>query len=360
MYNVLKNGTGSRRNWLIWIITTAGFNKDCACYQEREYAVGILEGIFMNDAYFAIIYTLDKEDIDNWQDERLWIKANPLIGITPKWDNMRQIAQEAADKSSMRNDFLTKRLNIWTDSLQTWITPEQWDKCNAPVDAEGLRGRSCIGAFDLSSTIDMTAWALCFLPEIDADPYQFLFRFFVPQQDIDLRFPNKQIANQIKNWIRLGFITATPGNSIDYDFVEAKIREDMETYDILEIPYDPYNATQIVTNLMKDTGEDFMVKFQQGFLSMSPAAKDFEIKVLTQKTAHGGNPVMKWQMSCVELDTDPAGNIKPVKPDRNKSVKRIDGPVTAIMALDRAVKHTSQTSIYESRGIIAGETNNEK
>jgi phage terminase large subunit-like protein len=338
MYIVLKNGTGSRRNWIIWIITTAGFDKSCACYQEREYAVNILEGIFENDAYFAIIFTLDAEDIENWQDERNWVKANPLIGVTPKWDNMRTLAKEAAEKPSSRNDFLTKRLNIWTDTLTAWITSEQWELCNAPVDPEGLRGRRCIGAFDLSSTTDMSAWALCFIPEVAGDPYQFLYRFFVPQQDLALRFPNKQVLTQIKNWIRLGYITATPGNSIDYDFIEAKIKEDAAAYSILEIPYDPYNATQIVTNLQKLEIE--MVPFQQGFLSMSPAAKDFEIKVLNRQIAHGGNPVMKWQIGCTELTTDPAGNIKPVKPDRQKSVKRIDGVICSIMGLDRAVKHT--------------------
>jgi phage terminase large subunit-like protein len=345
MYNVLKNGTGSRRNWVLWVITTAGFDKSSACYQEREYAVGILEGIFENDAYFAIIFTLDKEDMENWQDTKNWIKANPLIGITPKWENMLELAQEAAEKPSMRNDFLTKRLNIWTDSLMSWITPEQWDKCNAAVDTEGLRGRRCIGAFDLSSTIDMTAWVLCFLPEVDGDPYQFLFRFFVPQQDIDSRFPNKQIALQIKNWIRLGYITATPGNSIDYDFVESQIKEDAEKYEIIEIAYDKYNATQMVMNLQKYDFE--MVEFPQTPISMSPGIKDFEIKVLRGLIAHGGNPVMKWMISCVELWSDSNGNVKIVKPDRGKSVKRVDGPVAASMALDRAVKHTEVKEITQ-------------
>lgn len=342
MYNVMKNGTGSRKNWIIWIITTAGIDKSSACYQEREYAIGILEGIFQNDNYFAIIYTLDKEDLENWQDSRLWIKANPNIGISPKWENMLSLGQEAAEKPSMRNDFLTKRLNIWTDTFMTWITPEQWDKCNALVDAEGLRGRRCTGAFDLSSTIDITAWVLCFLPEIDSDPYQFLFRFYVPQQDIDLRFPNKQIALQIKNWIRLGYIMATPGNSIDYDFIEAQIKEDAEKYNIIEIAYDKYNATQLVMNLQK---YDFvMVEFPQTPISMSPGIKDFEIKVLRGLIAHGGNPVMKWMISCAEIWTDSNGNVKIVKPERGKSIKRVDGPVAASMALDRAVKHTEKES----------------
>ncbi len=342
MYNVMKNGTGSRKNWIIWIITTAGSDKSSACYQEREYAIGILEGIFQNDSYFAIIFTLDKEDLEDWQNSTLWIKANPNIGISPKWDNILSLGQEAAEKPSMRNDFLTKRLNIWVDSLMSWITPDQWDKCNAPVDSEGLRGRRCIGALDLSSTIDMTAWVLCFLPEIASDPYQFIFHFYVPQQDIESRFPNKQIANQIKTWIRRGYITATPGNSIDYDFIEAQIKEDAEKYDIIEIAYDKYNATQLVMNLQKYDFE--MVEFPQTPISMSPGIKDFEIKVLRQQIAHGGNPVMKWMISCCELWSDSNGNVKIVKPDRGKSVKRVDGPVEASMALDRAVKHTNGES----------------
>jgi len=339
MLNVLKNGTGSRRNWLIWIVTTAGFDKGSACFEEQEYAIGILEGIFEDDAYFAIVYTLDEEDKENWLDERVWIKANPNLGVTPKLENMRVLALEASRKTSARNDFLVKRLNLWTETTTTWITSDAWDKCGGEVNAEWLGGAKCFGALDLSSTIDISAWAKCFPPENAREPFRFLWKFFVPAEDLKQRFPNAQVHSQIRNWIRLGYITTTPGNVIDYDFVRAAILEDAEQYSIEEIAYDPYNASQLVNDLQKENLT--LVEFRQGFLTMSPAAKDFEQKALSGLLAHGGNPVIRWMLSCTEIATDPAGNIKPVKPDRGKSVKRIDGIVAAIMALDRAVKNNT-------------------
>ncbi len=345
MYNVLRSGMGSRRQPLLYVITTAGFDKQCACYSEEDYAKKVLEGIFEDDSYFAIIFTLDMGD--DWKDEGNWIKSNPNLGITPKLADIREQCHEAEQVASKQNEFLTKRLNIWTESVMAWITADQWNRCSELVDADGLRGRRCYGAFDLSSTTDMSAWALCFPPETTGEPYRFIWRFFIPQEGLERQYPNKEILNKIKGWIRQGFIIPTPGDKIDYDFIKARIVEDAAAYDIREIPYDPYNASQLANDLIKE--ELPLIEFRQGFLTMSPAAKDFEIKVLGGQIAHGGNPVMKWMVSCTEIVKDPAGNIKPVKPDRQKSVKRIDGVVAAIMALARAtISQPEETAGFDS------------
>lgn len=351
MYNVLRSGMGAREQPIMLIVTTAGFDKTSACYAEREYAVGVLEGTFEDDTYFAIVYTVDDEN--RWDDETEWWKANPNLGVSVSVDDMRDMCRKAKNSPSAQNEFKTKKLNIWTETLTRWITSDAWDGCNAPVDPDGLAGRSCIGAFDLSSVSDFTAWVLCFPPAVYGDLYRFLFRFFLPQEGLDDRFPSIDILNQILGWIREGFVLATPGNSIDYDFVYAQITADAERYDIREIPYDPYNATMMVNLLMKDGLE--MTPFRQGFLTMSPAAKAFESAVLEKKIAHGGNPVMRWMCACTDVQSDPNGNIKPVKPDRGKSGKRIDGIVASIMAYNRAMSRGETKSVYETRGVLFAE-----
>ncbi len=347
LHDVMRSGMGSREQPLMLIITTAGFDKTSACYQEREYLVGVLEGTFDDESYFGIIYTVDDEN--KWDDETEWARANPNLNISVSLDDMRDMCLKAKNSPSKQNEFKTKKLNIWTETLTRWITSEAWDACGTPVDVDGLCGRECVGAFDLSSVSDMTAWVLCFKPDVSSDPYRFLFRFFLPQYDLEKRFVSKDVLNQIQNWIRQGFITATPGNSIDYDFVKEQIKSDAERFDIKEIPYDPYNATQIVNDLMKDGFE--MLPFRQGYLTMSPAAKAFETAVLNKKIAHGNNPVMKWMIACTDVQSDPAGNIKPVKPDRGKSAKRIDGVIASIMAYSRSMGQEDTQSVYETRGI---------
>ncbi len=348
LYDVLRSGMGSREQPLMMTITTAGFDKTSACYQEREYLIGILEGTFNDESYFGIIYTVDDET--KWDNEIEWKRANPNLGISVSIDDMHDMCLKAKNSPSKQNEFKTKKLNIWTETLTRWITSEAWDACGFPVDVDGLAGRECIGAFDLSSVSDLTAWVLCFKPDVAGEPFRLVFRFFLPQYDLEKRFVSKDVLNQIQNWIRQGFITATPGNSIDYDFVKEQIRADGERFDVKEIPYDPYNATQVVNDLMKDGFE--MLPFRQGYLTMSPAAKAFEAAVLEKKIAHGGNPVMKWMVSCTDVQSDPAGNIKPVKPDRGKSAKRIDGVIASIMAYSRSMGAEDTKSVYETRGIL--------
>lgn len=329
MYNVLRSATGARRNWLIYIITTAGFDLDCACHEEYEQARNVLDGIYEDDELFAIIFEPDEED--DWKDEKTWIKSNPNLGITPKLEEMRAECLEAQRKASMLNEFKTKRLDMWTESLERWLHIEDWDACNEPVDRDALLGRTCYGAFDLSTTTDLTSWTLCFGPN-GIDPfYRFLYKFFIPERCVRERISNKQLVANFEKWIGQGFLTETPGNKIDYDFVREQIKADAAAFNMLAIPYDPYNASQLVQDLQKEDLK--LIEFRQGFLTMSPAAKDFENKVLDKSIAHGNNPVMRYNVSCCEIARDPAGNIKPVKPDKLKSSKRIDGVLTSIMSL---------------------------
>jgi phage terminase large subunit-like protein len=151
-------------------------------------------------------------------------------------------------------------------------------------------------------------------------------------------------------WVRSGFITTTPGNVIDYDFIVADIDDLMTRYDVAEIAYDPWGATQIQTQLaeLRD-GDDWLIQFRQGFASMSPAMKALERLYLAGELAHGNNPVLNWMASNLVVREDPAGN---TKPDKAKSTERIDGMVALAMAVDRAVRRQgAEPSVYEERGI---------
>lgn len=152
-------------------------------------------------------------------------------------------------------------------------------------------------------------------------------------------------------WVRDGYVIATPGNVIDYNVIENQILNDSQKFSIRQIAYDRYNATQIVTNL-QNTGSLELVPFAQNITSMSAPSKDFEKRILSAELNHGNNPVMKWMVSCTEAYTDSNGNIKPVKPDRRRTGKRIDGVIASIMALDRAVQADVYVSAYESRGVL--------
>lgn len=347
MYDVLKTGMGSRRQPLMYIITTAGFEKDFPCFEMEARVKRILDGSEVDDTVFGIIYTLD--DGDDWTDQKLWIKANPNLGISKYEKTMEDDFKEAFSIPSKQNNFKTKHLNIWTEAQTRWITSDKWEKNNYPVDADGLAGRKCWAGLDLSTTTDLSAWVLCFPPDTPEDKYRFLYRFFIPQDNMHERELREKVNYSV--WIRDGFITATPGNVIDYDFIRTQILEDARKYDIEEVNFDPYNSSQLVSELM-DEGLN-CVEFRQGFLSMSPACKEFERKVLGCQLATGGNPVMNWMIACTETTQDAAGNIKLVKPDRGKTGKHIDGVVASVMGFWRAVMALEQAaSIYETEELL--------
>jgi phage terminase large subunit-like protein len=150
-------------------------------------------------------------------------------------------------------------------------------------------------------------------------------------------------------WAEQGLIELTEGNVIDYAALGAQIARLGERYDIREIAYDRWGATQLVQDLQ---GAGFLcVPMGQGFASMAAPTKELLNLTLSKKLRHGGNPVLRWMADNLVVRQDPAGN---VKPDKSKSTEKIDGMVALIMGLDRAIRNEApKPSIYETRGLAS-------
>ena len=223
----------------------------------------------------------------------------------------------------------------------------EWDACNFKVGEDELKGRVCYGGLDLSSTTDITAFVLVFPPQDENDKYCILPYFWIPEDNIDLRVRRDHVPYDV--WQRQGYLKTTEGNVVHYGYIEKFIEKLGEKYNIREIAFDRWGAVQMVQNL---EGMGFtVVPFGQGFASMSPPTKELMKLVLEQKIAHGGHPVLRWNMDNICIRTDPAGNIKA---DKAKSTEKIDGAIALIMALDRAIRcgNVNGESVYESRGVL--------
>ena len=345
VWDVLDTATGSRRQPLMMAITTSGYDRNSVCWYEHEYTEKVLEGSLTDWEYFGIIYTLDEGD--EWDDEAVWGKANPNLGVSKKYFDMVRKAGRAKEIPSAQNAFKRKDLDLWTQASIRWVPLEHWQACAHAVDPLGLSGRTGYGGLDLSSNTDVTAWVMVFPSEVAGDVWPVLCRFFIPENNIMERVKVDRVPFDV--WVRQGFVTATPGNVIDYDFIVAQIDDDMQRYDIQEIAFDRWGAAQIQTTLMAMGGDDLLAQFGQGYRSMSPAMKETEKLILSHQLAHGNNPVLNWMASNVVARSDPAENIKP---DKEKSRERIDGMVALMMAIDRSVRHQKRGSVYEERGIV--------
>ncbi len=344
-WDVLETATGSRRQPLMIAITTAGYDRKSLCYQLHDYSEKVASGVVEDDSFFGLIYTLDEGD--DWEDETNWIKANPNLGVSKNIDDMRRLAARSKEMPGQLNAFLRLHLNLWTQAASRWISHEMWDRCGSipMIDPIDLLGRRCYGALDLSSTIDITAWVLIFPPIHEKEPFWVIPRFWIPEESMTLRSKRDRVPYLA--WSRAGLVDVTPGSSVDYDWIEAQILEAAAAYDLVECAFDPWNATSVSNHLIDEGIE--MVEFRQGYVSMNPAMKALEVAIANQTIAHGNNPVLTWMIDNLVARQDPAGNLKP---DKEKSIEKIDGIVALLMAYYRAtLAGGSKPSVYNTRGI---------
>lgn len=344
LYDVMTKGSGDAREQpLFFIITTAGTDKESICYELHTKALDIMNGRKIDHSFYPVIYGLSDED--DWNDERNWYKANPSLGYTISIDRVRDAYKDALDNPAEENVFKQLRLNIWTNSAVAWIPDHIYERGNLKIDFSALEGRDCYAGLDLSSTSDITAFVLVFPPRAESEKYIVLPFFWLPEETLELRCRRDHVLYDV--WQRQGYINTTEGNVIHYGFIERFIERLGEKYHIIEIAYDRWNATQMVQNL-EDMGFT-MVPFGQGFKDMSPPSKELYKLLMEGNINHGGNPVLKWMAQNVVMRQDPAGNIKP---DKERSVEKIDGIVALIMGLDRCIRSAPVTSVYDERGIL--------
>ncbi len=341
LIDVLKTGTPARRQPIIIYTTTADFAGESVCNETYEYAKQILAGAD-DPTFLPVVYEAERSD--DWESEDTWRKANPNFGVSVKPEYLRNFARTARLVPSKRNTFLRLHLNVQTASQEVWIKPEDWAACRGKRSRSQLRlwlkREPAFGGLDLSSGMDLTAFGLWFPAQKVS-----LTWFWCPHQ----RAMERQKAERALylTWADQGYIKLIPGNVMDYDVVEADVLDICEKYDVREIGYDPYNATHLVTRLQATKLE--LTSVRQGFLSLSPPAKEFERMVVGGELSHGNDPVMNWNVSNAEKVEDTTGNIKPVK--KSKSA-RIDGVAACLTAMSRAIaRPVKERSVYERRGI---------
>lgn len=357
LWDVLDTATGARRQPMMVGITTAGYDRHTLCWQLHEYTQKVLEGSVEDDSFLGLIYGLDEGD--DWEDERVWVKANPNLGVSKKLDYMREQAARAKEMPTALNSFLRLHLNVWTRAAVRWMKPEKWDACGI-LPLPDLRGRPCYGGLDLSTTTDITAEVLVFPPMQEGEPTWFLPRFWIPEEAIEARSKRDRVPYEV--WERAGLVVATPGAVLDYGYVKAQLAADMAGYDLRELAFDRWGSVQLVNELQDELGfvvdageaakfgRPLLVQFGQGWASMNAPMKELERMVMAGTVGHGGNAVLAWMAGNVVASMDPAGNIKP---DKAKSTEKIDGIVAGLMGLDRATRHggRGRVSVYAGRGL---------
>ncbi|WP_339064729.1 terminase large subunit [Teredinibacter turnerae] len=348
IYNVVRSGTGARRQPIMRAITTAGFDRKCFCYEQRKYAIKVLEGVIDDDALFCIIYTLD--DPENWEDESEWAKANPNLGVSVKIEQLREQAREAKEIPDQKVEFLTKRLNVWTYGVCAWMRMEKWNDCAVEYDSLSpweesgdlglFDGLECYGGLDIASVEDLCSFVLVFRWGEDERNWRVLHRSYLPEAALERRLTDGDPT--LEKFKSSGHLIVLPGEVVDQDFIERDIRRACEVFDVRAIAFDRWNSSQLTQRLIAD--EIPMVQFGQGFASMSAPTKELMRQVLAKEVQHC-DPLLTWAVSNVVVKLDPAANIKP---DKSQVSEKIDPAVALIMATAMATMDDldNMSSIY--------------
>lgn len=370
LYDALRTSMGARHQPLMLLVTTETNDRTGFGAGEIDEAERVQEDPARAPHVLAYVRKMPQNDeelerlrrlfpdhpqlpvsLDPW-DERNWYWPCPSLGEFKSLAGMRDEALEARNDPSKENSFRQYQLNQRVSQATRFLPMELWDACSGGevmanptwLDPQ-LEGRKCVGGLDLSAKFDLTAWALLF-----ADGWV-RWRFWLPEAMV--AYLDQHTSDHMSVWVRDGWVTTTEGDVIDYDRVEADIRADYERFAIRRIAYDKWSGESVRQRIEQATGAE-MVESSATYERMTEPCKELLARVKKGEIAHGGNPVARWMADAVEVKrpADDPDRMRPVKPDRNASGKRIDGMVALLHAIEAGMVAEPGPSVYEDRGLV--------
>lgn len=346
VYDVLELSLAARQQPLLLVITTAGDDRTGICYEIRNYATKVLEGVIEDDSCFGIVYTID--DPEKWTDKNEWIKANPNLGISVKQDDMERLCMKAQQSPSAASEFKRKRLDIWCEGEAAYYNMTHWHQCPEISEDDYLRTLPCFFGMDLASKLDITAVVALFVD--DNRHYHLKGKFFLPESVLDPKKTGKahHIQKLYHDWAEQGWLILTPGQIVDYRVIYNHVLEWATGYEPCDIAFDPWGATQLASQLQEDHGLS-VVSVQQSVKNFSEAMKEMEAVIIDHRLHHEHNPLLAWMFANVTARVDKNDNVFPNKDNDNN---KIDGAVAAFLAMNRAIAHEYHGSVYESEDLL--------
>lgn len=347
LWDTMSFGASStRKQPLHWVITTSGDDPDrkSVGWEQHELARKVIENPELDSTLYARIYGApDAADI---YDEKTWYGCNPSLGVTISIETIRSEAAAARNSESVERLFRWLRLNQWIALKRTgWLPLTLWDSTERDWNPADLLGQRCYVGLDLSSTTDLTAAVCLFPPSDDHDDWRHITYTWSPQANMKERETKDHVPYE--KWTREGYLTATPGDVVDYGLVAADLAAINQRYDVQHFFSDPWRL-EYLRQLLPEEIQSKFVEIPQTMAGMSCGMSEIERMMRTGELTHGKNPVARWSFGNIRVAVDGNGNQKPLK---NKSIERIDPTVALINVMAGAIKMEPKRSVYESRGL---------
>jgi phage terminase large subunit-like protein len=337
LWQALRTAMGTRDQPLMIGATTAGSDPESFAASQHAEMERVQEDPSRAPHTFAYLRNTPRE-ANPW-DESIWAHANPALDDFLSRQALRDEALEARNDPTRENAFRQFRLNQWVSQTTRAIPLHVWDACageevSSPRELdELLEGRRCFGGLDLSSTSDLTSIAWLFPHDMSV-----VWRFFVPESQVAVL--DRYLGGKASLWVREGWLEATEGNVIDYERIYARASEDASRFKVIDLSHDRWQAEPVRQELDRRGLASYPVG--QGYVGMGPPMRELMRLLKGGELKHHANPVARWHADSLEVKQDEAENLKPVKPARDRSGRRIDGLVALVMAIDGAMRRGAE------------------
>jgi phage terminase large subunit-like protein len=353
----MRAGTKGRRQAMIVEITNSGVDRTSVCYQHHEYSERVVRNLTPDDGWFAYVCSHDEGE-DPLEDPGCWAKTNPNLGISIGRKYLEEQVRESLGMPAKAS--LVRRLNFcqWVDAENPWIGGSVWRSVEKPLQWEQLRGRRAFGALDLSGTRDLTAFALAFPPDEDHERWAGWVHFWTPKDTLSERSKRDRVPYDV--WVKDGFITATPGRNIGYEFVAQHLADMQVELQLEEVAFDPYRIKYLEKELDEQGIEVKLVPHPQGLFKSAESLlwMPRSLELLEKLVSDGRidvakNPVLTWNAASAVSEEDPKGNTLLTK---RKSKGRIDGMIALAMAVGLASKGEESGLVLDAeQAALAGD-----
>jgi phage terminase large subunit-like protein len=331
LFDTMTTGQGARAQPLFIGFSTAGVDRNSVCWEQHEYGERVHRGIIVDRTFYYVRYGIAEGE--DWEDEEVWRRSNPSIGSFQRIGPMRDEYRKAKASPARQNAFRRYYLNDWVSQYSRWLDIAAWDGCRRRIDERKLEGERCFVACDASASTHIGAVCLYFP---DEERPTAIFRFFIPAdrvEDLD-----GATAGSASTWIRGKHMTVNEGNLLDDEAILKQIERDLERFDVQEVGFKPGGVTApIVRELLERDVVGFHAP--QTIKKLSPATNEWERLILAGAYRQGGNPVMRYMVDGIVVRRDSDGAIKP---DPEKSLVNISGPMAAVLALDGALRDVDE------------------
>ena len=338
LFDVLRTSMGKRKEPLLLAIGTQSPSPINIMSELVDYAARVNSGEVADASFHGAVYAVP-EDADPYDPDN-WKLANPAIGVFVSAEQLADEAERAKRMPTFEPAFLNLHCNMRVDAEPKAINPAEWTACGNPVDPKALRGRPCYAGLDLASVRDLAALVLYF-PEDGGAVLPF---YWCPKAGIALKEEVDHVP--YRTWAKAGHIEPTPGNAIDKRYIARRLAQIVADYDLKGVAFDRWAINDLTVILDGEGVQLPLVPWGQGFASMGPAVDAFETALLAGDLRHGMHPVLRWNAGNLILDTDPAGARKP---NKARSIDRIDGLAALIMACGLAAKDGGP-EVYKGSG----------